>query len=418
LVFTATDDAALNKTIVDLCGDAGVLCCAVDGNWCDASFIKPASFAGNGVVVSVSSNGVSCRRTRLIKDSLSRHLDAVDGADLLVLGTDHNYLGIEEREKYHLVGDHYAKVAEMLSRVWGVHEFMLLNTCNRIELAAVMSPGDGLTDMLEHLIGFSTLPEDAFYVKTGQEAFAHLAFVASGLMSQMPGEKHITAQVKDALRTAKSNGWADAMLQTLLDGVLHVSKHIRQELDPKLRNLEIEDLTLSYLNSKIPDMANARIVVVGTGVVGRNVVDGIASSCAEVAWIFHRNEPSKHQCGNVSIYGLNQLKDQLAGADAVVCATSAEHPFLHQGHAPFMEQSKPVTVIDLAIPRNASPELENIMTNLKIADLDDLKRWRRREAMDMASIFEKSSEIIREHRGVYDRFIHDIQGGNESQRTR
>jgi glutamyl-tRNA reductase len=369
-------------------------------------------------VVSVSSNGVSCRRTRLIKESLSRHLVAVDGADFLIIGTDHNYLGIDEREKYHLVGERYAKVAGMLSKVWGVHEFTLLNTCNRIELAAVVSPSDGLLQMLEHVIGFSTLPEDAYYVKTGHEAFAHLAFVSSGLMSQMPGEKHITAQVKDALRIAKSNGWADAMLQSLFDGVLHVSKHIRQELEPQLRNLEIEDLTFSYLDSKIPDMANSKIVVIGTGVIGRNLVDGIALSCAEVAWIFHRNEPDEHCRGNVSIYGLNQLKDQLPGADAVVCATSAEHPLLHQGHAPFMEQSKQVTIIDLAIPRNASPELENIMANLKIADLDDLKRWRRREALDMAGIFEKSSEIIREHRDVYDRFIHDIQGGNESQRTR
>ena len=68
-------------------------------------------------------------------------------------------------------------------------------------------------------------------------------------------------------------------------------------------------------------------------------------------------------------------------------------------------------VVDLGSPRNASPELEKLMPNINITDLDDLKYWFRREAVDMAKIFEISNSLIKEHRDLYDKIIFHFQGG-------
>jgi glutamyl-tRNA reductase len=417
IVFAATNDRALNKRIIDICISKNILVCAIDENWVDGHFIRPASFMKNGVRVAVSTDGMASRRTRLIKESLARHVDIVDRAELFIIGTDHNYLGIGEREPCHLTGKRYDKVGTMLTHVWGLHEFFLLNTCNRVELAAIISPSDGLEDILKHIMGFSLLDDNSYYIKYGKEAFKHLATVAAGLMSQTPGEKHITSQLKEAISIAEEKEWSSGMMRQWMDTTLHLSKHIRNEMEPHLHDFEIEDLALQFIESETADLKSANALVLGTGVIGKNIVERLSPLCAEITWCYHVNKPEKDSVKGVELCNLNELKEKLPDADIIVCATSASVPLIHHGHAPFMDQSKPIMVIDLAIPRNVSPELEKLMANLKIVDLDDLKYWRRREVLDMSLIFEISNRIINEHKDFYEKIIYNFQGRNKSQQT-
>lgn len=417
MVFAATNDRALNKRIIDVCVSKNILVCAVDKNWEDGHFIRPASFTKNGVRVAISTDGMASRRTRLIKESLARHVDMVDRAELFIIGTDHNYLGIDEREPCHLTGRRYDKVGDMLTHVWGVHEFFLLNTCNRIELAAIISPSDGLENILKNIIGFASLDDNSYYIKYGKEAFGHLATVAAGLMSQTPGEKHITAQLKEAISIAEKKNWSNSMMREWMDSALHVSKHVRNEIEPHLRNFEIEDLALKFIESESSNLDSAKALVLGTGIIGKNIVERLSPLCSETVWCYHVNKPGKDTVKGVALCGLNELKDKLPDADIIVCATSASVPLIHHGHAPFMDQSKPLMIIDLAIPRNVSPELAKLMANVRIVDLDDLKYWRRREVLDMSLIFEISNRIINEHKDFYEKIIYSFQGRNKSQQA-
>ena len=66
-----------------------------------------------------------------------------------------------------------------------------------------------------------------FYLKKGDKAFEHLCLVTAGMMSQTPGENHITAQMKGSLDKAKEKGWAGNMLQEWISSALYVSKEIK-----------------------------------------------------------------------------------------------------------------------------------------------------------------------------------------------
>ena len=52
-------------------------------------------------MLTVSTGGHSCRQAKLIKDNLAKHIAMVETADLVVVGTDHNLMDIEEREPFH-----------------------------------------------------------------------------------------------------------------------------------------------------------------------------------------------------------------------------------------------------------------------------------------------------------------------------
>jgi glutamyl-tRNA reductase len=110
---------------------------------------------------------------------------------------------------------------------------------------------------------------------------------------------------------------------------------------------------------------------------------------------------------------MNEVRDNLASADVVLCATASEGHVLHMGHAPFFDQERCTVVVDLAMPRNVAPELDGVADSIRVLDLDDLKHWYRREKADMARIFEISNNVLEQHRDMYDKLLTSFQGRNQ-----
>lgn len=422
LVFAATNDIAVNHAILEACRQRDVLCCAVDRNWRDGDFVTPATVRKDELTIAVSTAGQSCRRSRMIKESLARHLDKVDSADLMIIGTSHEYLTVNEREPYHLAGKRLEVVASMLMQIWGIHEFMILNTCNRIEIHVVAADHEETRLLLERVMGFDALDPSGYYIKRGMDAFRHSAVLLAGLLSQTPGENHIVAQVKSTIAGAVEQGWGAGMLQGWMSSALHVAKHIRAETQPLLRNFEIEDLCLDYLAAEHSGGMGSHLMVLGAGVVGSGIVRRYFSRVPQgtCTWCYHVNRPeiAAELSDRITLCDFNALRDELASASSIVCATSSPGHVLHQGHSPFLDQERNVTIVDLAMPRNVAPELNGITSKIHVVDLDDLKHWYRREAADMSQIMERSFRIAAEHREMYEKLTSSFQGRNALERPR
>ena len=207
IVFAATNDRQVNRQVLEAARAAGAFCCCVDGNWMAGDFVTPATLQRDGLTVAVSTGGRSCRQARLVKETLGRHLQSIETADLLILGTSHDELPLERRETLQVAGETFSQAGGMLMQVWGIHEFMLLTTCNRIELVAIASTSASQSGLPERILGFDRLADGAWYRLSGRAAFDHLALVTAGMRSQAPGEYHAAAQVKAALETATGQGW-------------------------------------------------------------------------------------------------------------------------------------------------------------------------------------------------------------------
>ena len=414
LVFAATNNRLVNRQVLDDCRKHGVLCSCVDGHWAQSDFTTPAISRHGNLMLTVSTGGHSCRQAKLIKDNLAKHIAMVETADLVVVGTDHNLMDIEEREPFHLTGPRFERIGWMIMQLWGIHEFMILNTCNRVELIAVASRETSTNGILRHLLGFDRLKEDKFYLKHGAEAYEHLCMVSAGMLSQTPGESHIAAQIKEALAEAQRRGWAGSMMQEWVSSLLHVSKHIQTEVAPLLRSMEIEELALKYLQTRLPDLSAKTVMVLGAGMIGQGLVRSAFSQAGKIIWCYHVNRPeiSEDWKNKVELCTFNDFKDRLEETDVIISATEAPGHVLHHGHAPFFNQQKPVLLIDLGVPRNIEPSLGGLSPELKIVDLDGLKYWHRCETAEMDEIFHRCHGIIEEHQEQYERIIKSFQGGN------
>ena len=397
LVFACTDDKHVNRAILDDARLAHVPCCCADMNWPDADFTTPATARIGDLTLAVSTGGQNCREARAVKDELARQLSSRRNLDLFVIGTSDALLPSRKRAPYHLPSEERAALGPLLKRIKGLAEFFILNTCNRVEIVIVAENAPDVVSTVKRLVGFDSLAQDEQFLFSGYEAFRHLTRVASGLESSLLGEFHIVSQMKDALDEAEANGWSAGAIRYTGAEVLRVSKAVRHAVEGLLRVAEIDQVAVRYLNVHGGLDPSARVVVIGTGMVGSGIVEALAKTGAAIDWICHSRVPDVSRFdadGRIATYPLAELPAHLTHADIVLSAVDSSKPVV----IPSMRDAvadRNVLFIDLGVPRNIDPFFDDFGHGVTVADLDDLKLWHRVKTGTLNDVLAKADDVIR-----------------------
>lgn len=393
LVYAATDSVEVNQAVLKACKERGILCCSADANWSQGDFLTPASLEKSGLTVAVSTQGRSCVRSRLVKEAIARHVDLVGEADLMLIGTDHRRLALQQREPYHLSGDKLKSVAMMLNHIWGIHEFVILNTCNRIEVYAIMSPRKPVIDNVCRLLGFDHLDQKDYYVYHGRNAFDHLAQVLAGLLSQVPCEESIVAQVKQAWNKSATAEWSGGMLDKVFNSALFVSRRIRAAVRPLVPKAEIEDIAVSYSEKIGGALKEKKCIVIGTGAVGTALVQKLQAKSAATVWCWRHHRPDGHLVPEtVRLIQWADFAPEFKKTDIVFCATQSQNPVLTPDICETASLDRNIITFDLGIPRNVTADL--VAPRLRIVDLDELKKWHLNTTLNLEKIGKSAREVI------------------------
>ena len=395
LVFACTDDKHVNRAILDEARLARVPCCCADLNWSDGDCTTPATARLGDLVVAVSTSGQNCRAARDAKKEIVAALGERRDLELLVLGTSDALLPSRKRAPYHLPSAERAALGTLLTRVRGVREFFILNTCNRVELVVVASHDPGVAAVLRRLTGFDRLlPEERFELR-GFEAFKHLTRVASGLESSLLGEFHIVSQMKEALAEAEANAWSAGAIRFTGAEVLRVSKAVRHAVEGMLRVSEIDQVAVRYLSVHGGLDAKTHVIVIGTGMVGRGAVEALARTEAQVTWVYHVHEPQTAGLAKaVDVVQLAQIGETLKEADIVLSAVDASRPVVTREMCAAVADRN-VLFVDLGVPRNVDPFYDDWGHGVNVADLDDLKLWHRVKTGTLNEVLARADDVIR-----------------------
>lgn len=412
LVFAATDDPDANLQVLEACRQRGILCGCVDHHWREGDLISSAVLRQDDITVAVSTGGRSCRRSRLVRDSLARHLSGVNAADLLVIGTSRLHIPLTQMEALCLDG-RLEETGRLLRGVWGLHEFLLLSTCNRVELWALAADDGDVHELLRRAMGFGALERGAFYVRRGADAFEHASLLVAGLLSQTPGEHHIVAQVKNAIATADRLGWSGSIMQEWISNALHTSKDIRAATAELVRSGDVEDMILRFLTAQRPDFRDRPGMVIGTGVVGSRLVEQLAArpGPGRLFWCYRTRAPDLRPewRGRVDAVRFSDIGEALNRCEYVIAAAGGAEPVLQPAHASMLADSGQVLIVDVGMPRNVDPELAVLAGGVRLVNLDDLKQWQGRESDELTRAMSLGRRIAGEHRDLYDKNIHNVQ---------
>ena len=162
-----------------------------------------------------------------------------------------------------------------------------------------------------------------------------------------------------------------------------------------LRVAEIDQIAVRYLSVHGGLDAKTRVVVVGTGMVGRGAVEALARTEVQITWVYHVNQPCLDGLGKtVNVVQMAQLPMVLKNADIVLSAVDSSRPVVTCEMCGSVADRN-VLFVDLGVPRNVDPFYDDWGHGVTVADLDDLKLWHRVKTGTLNEVLSKADEVIR-----------------------
>ena len=115
------------------------------------------------------------------------------GRELVVVGLSHHTAPVAVRERLAAACADAPAFLRGLGGLPGVHEVVLVSTCNRVEVTACCSPGTGPAEGIAAFVadagGIEAGQRDALvFLLRGRDAVRHVFRVASSLDSMVVGE--------------------------------------------------------------------------------------------------------------------------------------------------------------------------------------------------------------------------------------
>ncbi len=298
--------------------------------------------------------------------------------DLICVGVSHKTAPLDVREKLALGPE---QVADILQRVSGAAEAMVLSTCNRVEFyAAAPSPQtvkDSLRSLVASLGGVQSL--EHVYEHDGDGALVHLFRVAASLDSMVLGEAQILGQVKDALELAQQRGCAGPELIRACAAAFASAKRVRSETEIGRAAVSMASAAVELANKVFGGLDGRAALLVGAGEMAELAAKHLRQARACPILVSNRTRARAEELASAvegEVRDFEELDGSLSVADLVVCSTASPgHIFTKERVAPLLKvrRFRPLFMVDLAVPRNIAPDLGDL-DGVFAYDVDDIQK--------------------------------------------
>ncbi len=302
---------------------------------------------------------------------------------LFFLGATHHNTPIELRERLALAPAKRSSFEESLRALSGLREYVILNTCNRIEFYGVAEHPEVLDDLREKFRLFQGFTAEQFtpvcQTAWGHQAVAHLIEVASGLNSQMLGETEILGQVKEAYAEAQEHKSVGPALNRLFQKAFQHAKFVRSHTAITEGQISIANVAVDLAHKIFGRLDATQILLVGAGDIGEKTAKAFQSRGAAAPTVTSRTLGKAMELAQSfggAALPFDHFPQHLADFDIVVCATAAPHAVITEvavKQAVQRRPDEPLFFIDLALPRDVEPgvtQLENVF----VYNLDHLAK--------------------------------------------
>jgi glutamyl-tRNA reductase len=303
---------------------------------------------------------------------------------LLSLGVDYRSAPAAVREALAFDGRKGPDGLDTLVQTFPGHEFVILSTCNRVELyaagdAAAFPGADTFTAFLAHFHGVPPETVSAHLVTYHDEAvIAHLFRVAASLESLVLGEGQILGQVREAFRFARERNTVGPILHKVFENALRVGKKVREETGMDQGKLSVASVAVDVAREVFDSFADKTVLVIGAGKMGDLTLQHLKTLQPGRILVTNRS-PAKAEAVAARFGGeavpWENLNLALIEADVVVSTTAADEPVV--GYDQYVRvqrarRNRLVLILDIAIPRDFDPKV-GALDRVMLYNVDDLR---------------------------------------------
>ena len=319
---------------------------------------------------------------------------------MLLFGVSHRSAPVSVLEQLSTDESDQAKIVDQVLQSSLVTEAMVLSTCNRVEVYAVVDAFHGGLSVIGQVLsehsgmGLGDLTKYA-YVRYAEAAVEHLFAVASGLDSAVVGEQQVLGQVRRAYAAAEANHTVGRTLHELAQRALSVGKRVHTETGIDAAGASVVSVALGMADTKLAGAAGAATsggglagrsaVVIGAGAMGALSAKHLARAGVERIHIVNRTLPRAKRLAQkirelgvtADAFPFDHLPPVLTDADIVVSCTGAVRPVVsladvHRGLA-HGQEPKQLVICDLGMPRDVDPAVAGL-PGVFVVDMDRIQR--------------------------------------------
>ena len=320
-----------------------------------------------------------------------------------ITGVNHRTAPVEVRER--LAYDERSLSAALveLKRRPGFCEGMILSTCNRVEVAVTCEDKNVAVD--EFLADTRQVSREwvspYLYHFEDDQAIRHLFRVAASLDSMVIGEPQILGQLKAAYALAKEHGAVSGFLDGLLTRAFNVAKRVRSETDIGESAVSVSYAAVELAKEIFGTLADKKVLIVGAGKMSELAARHLRRSGATQIFVTNRTHERAVEMAQLfegKIVEYTRFMNFLPEADIVITSSGAPHYIIVRDDMKKVldaRRNKPMFLIDIAVPRNIEPSV-NELDNVFLYDIDDLQKVVATNLAGRQQSAEDAEAIIRE----------------------
>jgi glutamyl-tRNA reductase len=325
---------------------------------------------------------------------------------LLLVGASHRTAPVELRERLDFSSRGLEAALKQLAARDAHHEAVIISTCNRAELyVACDNPPAAADDVLRFISEFHQLaPEHItphLYSHVDHEAVRHLFRVSSGLDSMIVGEPQILGQIKEAYGVATTAATAGPLLNKLFHWAFGVGKRVRSETALAEGAVSVSFAAVSLAKKIFGNLQGRRVLVIGAGEMGKLTAmhlkaQGVASVVITSRTLAHAEQLADEVGGSVMAW--DGMAQALLDSDIVITSTGSPVAILSKAQikaAAPASRTRPLFIIDIAVPRDVDPAAADI-EQVFLYNIDDLQSIVRENLEKRGSEVGHAEQIVEE----------------------
>ena len=305
--------------------------------------------------------------------------------------------------------DGVVKLIADLHAADNVDEAVVLSTCNRLEVYAdVRKFHGGVQEVTECISARAGVPvaelAEHLYVHYEDRAVQHLFSVASGLESMVVGEHQILGQLRTALQMAREEASVGRTLGPLMENALRAGKRAHAETGLDNAGKSLVSVALELAAKRLGGLTGKGAVLVGAGSMSALAGATLRRNGIGHVVIVNRSADRADRLAQslpATVATPAELVNVIADADLVVSCTGAVGTVVSYediSEAVARRPDRPLSVIDLALPRDVEPEVRTL-PGVTMVDLESLHAVL--ESADVARDVEAARRIVTDEVGAF-----------------
>lgn len=302
---------------------------------------------------------------------------------IIVVGLNYKTAPVEIREKLAFSELELPVALTELKSKKSILENMILSTCNRTEVYAVVDQlHTGRHYIKDFLSNWFQMEQDEYlehlYVYENEAAIEHLLKVTCGLNSMVLGETQILGQIRDSFLLAQNEGVTGTIFNQLMRQAVTLGKRAHSETDIGANAVSVSYAAVELAKKVFGDLKNKHVLVIGAGKMGELAIKNLYSNGATKVTVVNRTFETAQTLADKfagEAKSILELQCAVMEADIVISSTGANGYIIQKDMVAPMEKmrrGRPLFLMDIAVPRDLDPAISELDSTF-LYDIDDLE---------------------------------------------